>query len=80
MKKRIKILNIIALMLFVTTASIHAQKKNEPINDSNTPLHLLKPDYNVPYRVLTKEDIKVDIDLLYGSAGRQRRLDHYSNW
>lgn len=62
MKKRIKILNIIALMLFVTTASIHAQKKNEPINDSNTPLHLLKPDYNVPYRVLTKEDIKVDID------------------
>ena len=32
------------------------------INDVNTPLHLLQPDYNVPYGVPTKEDVKEDLD------------------
>lgn len=32
------------------------------INDVNTPLHLLQPDYNVPYGVPTKEAVKEDLD------------------
>ena len=33
-------------------------------NDSNTPLHLLQPDYKIPYGVPAKEDVKA------GNAGR----------
>lgn len=31
-------------------------------NDSNTPLHLLQPDYNIPYGVPAREDVKADLD------------------
>ena len=31
-------------------------------NDSNTPLHLLQPDYKIPYGVPTKEAVKADLD------------------
>ena len=31
-------------------------------NDSNTPLHLLQPDYKIPYGVPAKEDVKADLD------------------
>lgn len=34
----------------------------EKINDSNTPLHLLTPEYNTPYREWKAEDIKVPLD------------------
>ncbi|WP_240486050.1 glycoside hydrolase family 88/105 protein [Anditalea andensis] len=32
------------------------------ITDTNTPLHLLQPDYPVPYGIVNKEDVKVVID------------------
>lgn len=31
-------------------------------NDSNTPLHLLQPDYKIPYGVPEKEAVKADLD------------------
>ena len=31
-------------------------------NDSNTPLHLLQPDYKIPYGVPAKEDVKACLD------------------
>lgn len=31
-------------------------------NDSNTPLHLLAPDYDVPYKELSVDEIKRDLD------------------
>ncbi len=34
-------------------------------NDVNTPLHLLQPDYPVPYGVPKKEDIKATIDKVF---------------
>lgn len=34
------------------------KKKKEVINDSNTPLHLLQPDYQVGYGIVSAEDIK----------------------
>ena len=40
-----------------------AAEETKPVqNDSNTPLHLLQPDYIIPYGVPTKEDIKADLD------------------
>jgi rhamnogalacturonyl hydrolase YesR len=50
---------MIALM---TCSGAYAQKKKEAVNDSNTPLHLLQPDYNVPYGTLTVEEVKADMD------------------
>jgi rhamnogalacturonyl hydrolase YesR len=50
---------MIALM---TCSGAYAQKKKEAVNDSNTPLHLLQPDYNVPYGTMTVEEVKADMD------------------
>ena len=34
-------------------------------NDSNTPLHLLKPAYQYGYGMLKSERIKADLDRIY---------------
>lgn len=39
-----------------------AQESNQPVNDSNTPLHLLKPAYQKGYGVATAEEVKQDMD------------------
>lgn len=39
-----------------------AQKKKEKINDFNTPLHLISPDYKIPYGELNESDIKQSLD------------------
>lgn len=49
-------------ILGVSCTSLYAQKKQEKINDSNTPLHLMQPEYKVPYGGLSKENIKKDLD------------------
>jgi len=38
---------------------------SEEINDSTTPLHLLKPDYKTPYGVLSSDSVKADIDRVF---------------
>ena len=43
------VLNFALLAALSAGLSAHAQKKKEVINDSNTPLHLLQPDYQVGY-------------------------------
>lgn len=43
-----------------------AQYNNDNMNDSNTPLHLLKPDYRHGYGVSEKQDIKNAIDKVLG--------------
>jgi rhamnogalacturonyl hydrolase YesR len=35
---------------------------NAEINDSNTPLHLMKPEYNIPYIIPEKAQIKAQLD------------------
>ncbi len=57
--KRLSVLSFIALVAF---ANGYAQKKKEVANDSNTPLHLLQPDYKVPYGALTVDEVKADLD------------------
>ena len=39
-----------------------AQSKSKPVNDSNTPLHMLKPNYPVPYGIPQKEQVKKSLD------------------
>ena len=56
------VLNFALLAALSAGLSAHAQKKNEVINDSNTPLHLLQPDYQVGYGIVSAEDIKKDMD------------------
>ncbi len=41
------------------------QQKQEEVNDSTTPLHLLKPDYKVPYGEVNKEDVKAALDRIF---------------
>lgn len=53
---------LILLFSLFNFQGIHSQKKKEVINDSNTPLHLLQPDYNVPYGVVDKNKVKKDLD------------------
>lgn len=56
------VLNFALLAALSAGLSAHAQKKKEVINDSNTPLHLLQPDYQVGYGIVSAEDIKKDMD------------------
>lgn len=51
----------IALASLLMPAMAFAQD-NTAINDSNTPLHLLKPDYKYGYGVSTKQEVKAAID------------------
>ncbi|GHV25207.1 hypothetical protein FACS1894176_03140 [Bacteroidia bacterium] len=45
---------------------MQAQKKNkQETNDVTTPLHLLQPEYNIPYGVLSPSTIKDDIDRVF---------------
>lgn len=53
-------ISIVGSLLF--SASLHSQKKETVINDSNTPLHLLAPDYKIPYGISDVKDIKNTLD------------------
>ncbi len=58
-----KLLILTGLLFFIgMTPSLAQNKKKILVNDTNTPLHLLKPNYRVPYGMLSIEDIKTDMD------------------
>lgn len=42
----------------------YSQNGNIPVNDTNTPLHLLKPDYGIPYGELSALQVKGKTDLI----------------
>lgn len=50
---------IIALSILFCACSSQEQKL---VNDTNTPLHLLVPEYKIPYRIPSVSNIKRDID------------------
>ena len=56
------VLNMALLAALSFSLNAHAQKKKEVINDSNTPLHLLQPDYQVGYGIVSVDDVKKDMD------------------
>jgi hypothetical protein len=57
----------LGVLLLITILPVQAQKQKnkEAANDTNTPLHLLQPDYRVPYGILSPEDVKKDIDRVF---------------
>ncbi len=59
-----KKLTFILLFLFINKASF-AQRNVTNANDSNTPLHLLEPDYPIPYGIPKAEEIKVVLDKIH---------------
>lgn len=50
------------ISLLISVSNIHCQENKTVINDSHTPLHLLKPDYEIPYAKLSTDQIKNKID------------------
>lgn len=60
MKNRI-FMAISMVFLMIATCAF-AQKKKEKINDVNTPLHSMQPDYKTPYGELSTKQIKSDMD------------------
>jgi unsaturated rhamnogalacturonyl hydrolase len=48
-------------LMFIGAQTLPAQV-TVPKNDTNTPLHELKPDYRVPYGSTTSQDVKKSID------------------
>lgn len=53
---------ILSLSIGIFTLPLSAQKSKEKINDFNTPLHLLVPDYQIPYGEVTESGIKQSLD------------------
>lgn len=53
------------LTLAVILPANAQKKKKETINDSNTALHLLEPDYRTGYGILTADEVKNDIDRVF---------------
>ena len=58
--KAIKTLSSLAILACLCSCGQNDAEKTV-VNDMNTPLHLLQPDYNVPYGVPTKEEVKEEI-------------------
>ncbi|GHT22507.1 glycosyl hydrolase family 88 [Bacteroidia bacterium] len=58
---------IVCIALFLSgTLCAEAQKnKKQETNDVTTPLHLLQPDYSIPYGALVPEKVKEDIDRVF---------------
>lgn len=64
MKKTI--LTVLTLcMAILALQSCNKGESAPEINDSTTPLHLLKPDYKIPYGEVTKEDVRAALDRIF---------------
>lgn len=50
------------LAMTLSLCAVAQKPAGKPLTDSNTPLHLLQPDYNVPYGVPGADKVKGDID------------------
>lgn len=59
----IPIVSVFATTLLIGSCG-HKQPKQE-INDSTTPLHLLRPNYKIPYGELSPDSVKADIDRVF---------------
>ena len=60
-----------AALLAAACTNAPKQESAEEVNDMTTPLHLLKPDYKVPYRELTAEEVKASLDRVFAYCDAQ---------
>lgn len=77
MKKYISInLLCAAAIALAAVACKNAPQQTEEINDSTTPLHLLKPDYKIPYGELSSDSVRASLDRIYAYI-ESERSDEY---
>ena len=64
---RMKKITLLSLCLIALGYQSYGQAKGNisEVNDSNTPLHLLQPDYPVKYGAVTTQDVKHTLDKVY---------------
>lgn len=79
-KKRIAIISFLLVLLGNYSYGQQSIGVGEP-NDSNTPLHLLKPNYPIRYGEVTKSSIKQVLDRVYGYLDKVTpvMLEHKQN-
>ncbi len=53
------------LLLFALHSALVFGQKKEPITDSNTPLHMLQPEYPTPYVVPSSEEVETVLNRVY---------------
>lgn len=58
-------LSFVATASLIVAACTSTPQKTDEVNDSTTPLHLLKPDYKVPYGELSADSVKAALDRIY---------------
>ncbi len=62
MKKEILLLGF---PLLLASCVVKTKEGKEEINDTTTPLHLLKPDYKNPYGEINPSEVRKDIDRIF---------------
>lgn len=67
-----KKLLFMAAMVCCLVACNNSARQADEINDANTPLHLLKPDYKVPYGELSADSVKACIDRIFTYIDSER--------
>jgi unsaturated rhamnogalacturonyl hydrolase len=87
MKKNI----VLIFTLLVSSTGLYAQRNVTNANDSNTPLHLLRPDYPINYGIPKTEEIKSSLDKIHTYLNevtllsllilrQEKPLPIYQNW
>lgn len=61
MKKNLTSIIVVSILLF----SVSCKEQTESVNDSNTPLHLLHPDYQTPNEIPVVDEIAKVLDRVY---------------
>lgn len=56
----------VLLLSLSLSSGAFAQKNVTKANDSNTPLHLIQPDYPVPYQIAKPEEVKALLQRIHG--------------
>ena len=59
------------LLVLLSASCTNQKEKEEEVNDMTTPLHLLKPDYKIPYGEINKEDVKAALDRIFHYVDQQ---------
>jgi rhamnogalacturonyl hydrolase YesR len=62
MSKKVK---LTVILICIISLQLNSQTESQKITDSNTPLHALQPDYQVPYGPAKAEDIIALLNLMY---------------
>ena len=75
--KTLRLTGTALFLLLFTACTSTSSRQDEEVNDSNTPLHLLKPDYKVPYGELSADEVKADLERVFAYIDSERPQDYF---